>query len=231
MTVNGGTVTPSRWSRSRRRDWSLEALSVRWVDLQEIGFLTKFFSFQERKNITKPCSRADFPPGNWLVVETWHKILWIFKREKLKISEQAQSGCWRSTNSVWKNFRSWKAWSKIFTGSLCCHSLIWSVRKIDLNYWSRSIQMNFNFNWNLDFQVYWPDPRARTVPLQRLQRPEEAVDGCKIRIPISTTITVTNTWNMLWESKIRIPIENITSNVLLSPIHCDVRISTSNISM
>ena len=137
-----------------------------------------------------------------MVVEYW-QVLWIFLKAKVEISEQEQSGCWRSTNFVWKNFRSWKAWSKIFTGSLCCHSLTWSVRKIYLNHWSRSIQMNFNFNWNLDFQVYWPDPRARTIPLQRLQRPEEAVDGC----------------------------ENINIQHYNVQIHCDVRISILNISV
>ena len=40
----------------------------------------------------------------------------------MKYSEQAQSGCWRSTNSVWKNFRSWKAWSRTFTGLLVLYS-------------------------------------------------------------------------------------------------------------
>ena len=60
-----------------------------------------------------------------------------------------------------------------------------------------------DLNLNLDFQVYRSDPRARSVPLQRLQRPEEAVDGC----------------------------ENINIQHYNVQIHCDVRISILNISV
>ena len=77
-----------------------------WVPGRSLrDFFDQVVSFQERKNITKPCSRADFPPGNWWLLNidkfceySWKQKLRYLNRNNLVV-EGAQTLCGRTSEA------------------------------------------------------------------------------------------------------------------------------------
>ena len=137
------------------------------VDLQQnqksFFWPSDFYAGKEKYH--KAMFKSRFPSRYLMVVEhwQWHDIKFHEYSRKRKLEylnrhnlvvEGAQTLCGRTSEAEKHDRRP----SQVHVSSHITHS---------------------KFSYKPFLKVHWPDPRARTVPLQCLQRPQETVDGCE----------------------------------------------------
>ena len=130
---------------------------------QELFWPSDFYAGKEKYH--KAMFKSRFPSRYLMVVEhwQWHDIKFHEYSRKRKLEylnrhnlvvEGAQTLCGRTSEAEKHDRRP----SQVHVSSHITHS---------------------KFSYKPFLKVHWPDPRARTVPLQCLQRPQETVDGCE----------------------------------------------------